>query len=194
MDHRAPRRRWPIRSILLGALLVVALLATLALAPAQARTRVHATLRALAGWLWLTRWAWPLATAVTLAALTTPPARLRWPQLARRIPPAIGIFIGLVGLTSMATVSRPRVALIVLSVVVAVGMLVAWLLVVPRALAPPLSTETLEPLDHRDRLEVVDARTKLQNDLRTTALQAIAGLAVLAGAVLAILGRRLVDV
>jgi len=86
------------------------------------------------------------------------------------------------------------VALIVLSVVVAVGMLVAWLLVVPRALAPPLSTETLEPLDHRDRLEVVDARTKLQNDLRTTALQAIAGLAVLAGAVLAILGRRLVDV
>lgn len=34
-------------------------------------------------------------------------------------------------------------------------------------------------------MELTDARLKLQNDLRTTALQAIAGLAVLAGAVLA---------
>jgi hypothetical protein len=45
MDSPAQQRRWPIRSILLGALLLVALLATLVLAPAAARTRVDTTLR-----------------------------------------------------------------------------------------------------------------------------------------------------
>jgi hypothetical protein len=45
--------------------------------------------------------------------------------------------------------------------------------------------ETLTTLQAQDRLKMTDARVKLQNDLRSTALQAIGGLAVLAGAVLA---------
>jgi uncharacterized protein YjbI with pentapeptide repeats len=76
--------------------------------------------------------------------------------------------------------------LLALGVTVAVGLLAAWVLVVPRRLAPPVSQEVLDHLsDDRARVEVADARVKLQNDLRATALQAIAGLAVLAGAILA---------
>jgi hypothetical protein len=38
-----------------------------------------------------------------------------------------------------------------------------------------VADEMLDRLsNHRDRLEVADARVKLQNDLRTTALRAIA--------------------
>jgi hypothetical protein len=73
----------------------------------------------------------------------------------------------------------------VLGGAVLVGLLAAWVLVLPGRLAPPLPADLLDRLGDRDRLEVGDARLKLHNDLRTTALQAIAGLAVLAGAVLA---------
>jgi len=73
-----------------------------------------------------------------------------------------------------------------LGVVVVVGLLAIWVLEVPRRLAPPVSDDVLGGLkDDRARLEVADTRVKLQNELRTTALQVIAGLAVLAGAVLA---------
>jgi uncharacterized protein YjbI with pentapeptide repeats len=69
---------------------------------------------------------------------------------------------------------------------VVVVLLATWVLVVPRRLAPPVPDDVLAELkDDRVRLEVIDARTKLRNDIRTTALQAVAGLAVLAGAVLA---------
>jgi uncharacterized protein YjbI with pentapeptide repeats len=43
----------------------------------------------------------------------------------------------------------------------------------------------VETLGNRDRIELTDGRIKLQNDLRATALQAVAGLAVLAGVVFA---------
>jgi hypothetical protein len=127
---------WPSGSILLGALVVVTLLATLALAPAQVRTRTDAIIGALTGWLWPTEWAWPLAVALTLVALTSPSARRRWPRPAHRILLAIGTFLGLVGLASLAAVSRPRVGLLALGVILAVGLLAARVLVVARRLAP----------------------------------------------------------
>jgi uncharacterized protein YjbI with pentapeptide repeats len=156
-------------------------------APAMARTRVDAMIGALTGWLWPTSWAWPLAAALTLMALISPPACRRWPRPVRRVSPAIATFLGLIGLASLATVSRPRVGLLVVGVVVVIGLLATWVLVVPRRLAPPVPVpaEALDSLGDRDRLEVADARVKLQNDLRTTALQAVTVLAVLAGAVLA---------
>jgi Pentapeptide repeats (8 copies) len=185
MDHPPGRRRWRTDSILLGVLALVALLAALALAPTQARTRVGGTTQALSSWLWSIGWVWPVATVLTVAALSQP-ARRRWPRPARRMLLAIGAFVGLVVFASLLTVSRPRVGVLALAMVLAVGLLAAWVLVVPRRLAPPVPDEVLSHLsDHRDRLEVADARVKLQNDLRTTALQAIAGVAVLAGAVLA---------
>jgi uncharacterized protein YjbI with pentapeptide repeats len=185
MDHPSGRPRWRTRPIVLGVLVVVALGAALALAPGLARTRVDATTQALTGWLWPTRWVWPLAAVLTLAAMTSPLARRRWPRPARRISPAIGVFAGLVGLASLATVSRPGVGLLALGVVVGVGLLAAWVLVVPRRVAPPVTPAELMPLkDARDRLEVRDVRAKLRNDVRTTAVQGVVGLAVLAGAVL----------
>ena len=52
---------------------------------------------------------------------------------------------------------------------------------------PPMSAEELKQdgLDARDRLELHDARLKHQDDLRTSAVQALVGVAVLAGAFLA---------
>ena len=177
---------WRIRSILLGVLLVLALVAALASAPIQARARLSATTQALTGWLWPTRWIWPLAVVLTLAVLSIPAVHRQWPRAARRIMPAIGIFAGLVGLASLATMRRPIVGLMVLGAVVAIGLIAMWVLVVPRRLAPPVPQEELRDFnDDRARLEMIDARTKLRNDVRTTALQAVAGLAVLAGAVLA---------
>ncbi|WP_079148511.1 pentapeptide repeat-containing protein [Streptomyces agglomeratus] len=70
-------------------------------------------------------------------------------------------------------------------------LLALWGLVFPRRLAPRLRHEELtdlrevEGLSKKDPFELADARLRLQNDLRTTALQAVGGLAVLAGAVLA---------
>jgi phage shock protein PspC (stress-responsive transcriptional regulator) len=132
--------------------------------------------------LWETRWAWPLAAAVAVTVLTNPLARRRWPQPARRVQLGLVMVAGLCGLTAAL---GPRQALLLLGLAAVVGLLVAWVLVLPRRLAPLLPAQTLEQLEARDRLALSDARLKLQNDLRTTALQAIAGLAVLAGALLA---------
>jgi uncharacterized protein YjbI with pentapeptide repeats len=179
MGDQSRRRRWGVRSILLSALLATALLASLALAPAQARTRADAALGALIGWLWPTRWAWPLVAALTLAALATPLARRLWPRPARRVLPAVCIAVGLVGLSSFATVRRPWTGVLAFGAVAAVGLLTAWVLLVPRRLAPPVPAETLESLGDRARLEVTDARVRLRNDLRTTALHATVALAAL---------------
>jgi hypothetical protein len=66
-------------------------------------------------------------------------------------------------------------ALLAVGLAAIVGLLAAWVLVLPGRLAPPLPAETLDRLGDRDRLELTDARLKLQNDLRTTALQASPG-------------------
>jgi phage shock protein PspC (stress-responsive transcriptional regulator) len=132
--------------------------------------------------LWETRWVWPLASAVAITALTSQPARRRWPQPTRRVQLGLIVAVGLGGLTAAV---GPRGALLAVGLAAIVGLLAAWVLVLPGRLAPPMPAETLGRLGDRDRLALADARLKLQNDLRTTALQAIAGLAVLAGAVLA---------
>jgi uncharacterized protein YjbI with pentapeptide repeats len=179
-DHPTRRQRRPPRPVWLGAVLLVALVGTLMLAPIPARTTVRAAPGTLVIWLRPTMWIWPLAAALTLAALTSPAARRRWPQREARILLAIATFAVLV-----AIASRPRVGLLALGAMAAVGLLAAWVLVLPRRLAPPVPEQDLDAVKEPDRrLELADARVKLQNDLRTTALQAIAGLAVLAGAVL----------
>jgi uncharacterized protein YjbI with pentapeptide repeats len=183
MDTHSGPRRWRPRSLALGALLLGGLLATLILA-ARAGIRADWTLPALSGWLDAGSWAWPLAAALTLAAVSSPPARRRWPRPAHRIPVAIGVFAGLMGLASLA-VYRPGMVVLAVGAVVVVGLLAAWVVVLPPRLVPPAPAQVLDALGDRERLEVTAARVKLQNDLRTTALQAIAGLAVLAGAVLA---------
>ena len=186
VEHPSGRPRWRTRPILVDVLVIAALLATLALAPEQARTRIDAMTGALTDWLWPTRWVWPLAAALTFVALSIPPARRRWPQLAGRIPLAIGVFAGLVALASLATVSRPGVGLLALVVVVGVGLLAAWAFLVPRRIVPRVPQAVLDRLpSDRERLEITEANAKLRHEVRTTALQALGGLAVLAGAVLA---------
>jgi pentapeptide repeat protein len=129
-----------------------------------------------------TTWVWPLAAAVSTTVVSSSLARRRWPSLNRRVLLGLIVFVGLCGL--VAVVRQPE-DLLIPSLAVIVGLLLAaWVLVLPRRLAPPLPFETLNTLGERDRLEVTHARLKLQNDLRTTALQAIAGMAVLAGAIL----------
>jgi hypothetical protein len=63
-----------------------------------------------------------------------------------------------------------------------VGLLLAWAFVVPRRIVPRVPDAVLDRLpSDRDRLEVTEANAKLRNDVRTTALQTLVGLAVLAG-------------
>jgi hypothetical protein len=109
MDRPTRRRRRPSRPVWLAAVLLVALLATLALAPDEARTTIQDARWTLASWLRPTMWTWPLAAALTLAALTSPPARRRWPRPGSRIEPGIAMFAVLVALAS-----RPRVGLLAL--------------------------------------------------------------------------------
>jgi hypothetical protein len=118
-----------------------------------------------------------LAVVLTLIAVSIPAVRRRWPRPAHRILLAIGIFAALVVLTSFA-MSRPATGLLALGAVVSAGVLLRWwVLVVPRRLVPPVPDKVLRDLgDDRARLEVSDAHTKLQNDIRTSALQAVAGL------------------
>jgi hypothetical protein len=103
--------------------------------------------------------------------------RGRYPRLI-----AIGATVALALLATVFLV--PDRALLAIGAAVVVVLLTAWVLILPRRLAPPVPAEILTELNDHDRLEAINARVKLQNDVRTTALQAIAGLAVLAGAVL----------
>jgi hypothetical protein len=94
------------------------------------------------------------------------------------------MFAGLVLLASLA-VRWPGEVLRVMVLVAAVALLAAWVLAVPRRVAPSVTPGELMPLkEARDRLEVRDGRAKLRNDVRTTAVQGIVGIAVLASAVL----------
>jgi hypothetical protein len=184
MDRPTLPRRWPIRPALLVALSLL-LLRTLARAPVEVRSRIDATGQELSSWLWQSRWTWALAALLTVAALVIPTAWRRWHEQAHRVLPAISIFAMLVTLLNLAIFSHPGTALLALGIVAAVGLVAVLVLVVPRRLAPPVPEANLPPPNkHRERLEIADARTKLQNDVRTTILQAIAGLAVLVTAVL----------
>jgi phage shock protein PspC (stress-responsive transcriptional regulator) len=167
-------------SVQLAALWVVALLWAASIAGGE--DALGPTSVAFARQLMETAWVWPLAGVVAITVMTSPAARRRWPQPTRRVQLGLLVAAGFGGLTAAIGL---RDTLLAVGLAAAVGLLAAWVLVLPGRLAPSLPAETLESLEARDRLELSDARLKLQNDLRTTALQAIAGLAVLAGAVLA---------
>jgi uncharacterized protein YjbI with pentapeptide repeats len=73
---------------------------------------------------------------------------------------------------------------VIVGVALAVALL-AWVVVMPGRLAPPIPREELAQIeDPKARLEAADARLRLRSDLRNGALQLLAVLAVLAGAVL----------
>jgi Pentapeptide repeats (8 copies) len=181
MDPAPEPRRRPKRAhlVVLGALWVVALLAAYLF---TGENVVEEDLRAVGRRLEDALWVLPLAVAVSATVLSIPPARRWLPQLSHRI--LVGL-IASVGLYALAAAIAPGSAVLVVGLAAMLGLLAAWVLILPRQLAPPLPAETLAALGDRDRLELSDGRLKLQNDLRTTALQAIAGLAILAGAILA---------
>jgi uncharacterized protein YjbI with pentapeptide repeats len=162
----------------------LSLWAALTLAPADLSQHLS-TLRDLAvAWFLQTRSVWPLAVTVAVAVLTTKPARHRWPQPSRRLGLGLVGTVGMIGLAGLAMTVGLGTALLIVGGMALLGLLGAWVLVVPHRLAPPLPRTVLDGLSEADRVDKIDARLKVQNDLRTTALQAIAGLAVLAGAVL----------
>jgi Pentapeptide repeats (8 copies) len=185
MVQTPPRNRQPHRArrVGLGALWVIALLGSWLVAGevVEDSEAVESALFAVGRRLRTTAWVWPLAAAVAITVVTGPLVRDRWRTPIRPLKLGSIVFVVLGGLIVAV---GPLQALLVLAVAAVVGLLAAWVVVLPRRLAPPLPTETLERLSDRDRLELADARVKLQNDLRTTALQAVAGLAVLAGAFL----------
>jgi hypothetical protein len=185
MVQTPPRNRQPHRArrVGLGALWVIALLGSWLVAGevVEDSEAVESALFAVGRRLRTTAWVWPLAAAVAITVVTGPLVRDRWRTPIRPLKLGSIVFVVLGGLIVAV---GPLQALLVLAVAAVVGLLAAWVVVLPRRLAPPLPTETLERLSDRDRQELADARVKLQNDLRTTALQAVAGLAVLAGAFL----------
>jgi hypothetical protein len=63
--------------------------------------------------------------------------------------------------------------------------LVSWLILVgPRILVPTRSSDSLQDVsDPATRHELEDSRLKLQNDVRTTLLQGLAGIALFSGAI-----------
>jgi hypothetical protein len=132
--------------------------------------------------LYRTIWVGPLAAAVSVTVLTSRPARHRWPERSRRVDLGLVLLATVYGF--IAAAGGLLQALLVLGLMAIVGLLIACVMVLPQRLAPPLPTEMLDALSERDRVELTDSRLKLQNDLRTTALQAIGGLAILAGAAL----------
>jgi Pentapeptide repeats (8 copies) len=68
-----------------------------------------------------------------------------------------------------------------LTICVAVGLLLACVLLVPRLLYPPLSDHQLTGLDAVEKVNAQQRRDELQNSARTTLLQGLGGTAVLVG-------------
>jgi hypothetical protein len=80
-----------------------------------------------------TAWASPLVAAVVISLLTSQLARRRWPQLTERIRLGILVSAGLYGLIAAIGLRRTLVAA---GLAALVGLLVAWVLILPRRLAP----------------------------------------------------------
>jgi uncharacterized protein YjbI with pentapeptide repeats len=185
MNHPVWPHGWGRRLVLLGAFAGASLWAAVGLGPGEFHEHLDTPVQTAATQLWRIRWVWPLAATTALALLTSPTARRRWPQRSRRVLLGLAGTVGMIGLIGFAVTARTVTVLLTLGGVLLVGLLATWMLVVPTWMAPALSPAMLDRLSDSERLDKADARLKLQNDLRTTALQAIAGLAVLAGAVLA---------
>ncbi|MFC3736784.1 pentapeptide repeat-containing protein [Paractinoplanes deccanensis] len=126
---------------------------------------------------------WTVPCAAALAFTLFVVARRRLPSAGRRLCLAAGTFVAAYLGLGFAGFGRAALTALVLTIA---GLLAAWIVVLPRRLAPALPASVIRKLGDRDRIELGDARLKLQNDMRGTALQSIAGLAVLAGAVIAL--------
>jgi hypothetical protein len=140
---------------------------------------------ALRSWLLHNQWVWPLLVVSVIATVTNPDIRTWWARRSRPVVASLGLaaVLAVIWLTG-----RPRQVLLALAAVVVVGILVRWVVVILRRWGPPLTQDQLAGLkEGRERLELVDARTKLRNDLLGTALQFTVALAVLAGAIVAFL-------
>jgi uncharacterized protein YjbI with pentapeptide repeats len=110
-----------------------------------------------------------------------------WPSTrrARLVPTLIGLLLGL-GFVA-AGLRAPRDQVLPLTVVVAIvlglaGMLWA-IVVIPRQLHPPLTDADLEELTAIQKVERREDRRRLQNETRTTLIQAIGGIVLVAGLV-----------
>jgi uncharacterized protein YjbI with pentapeptide repeats len=146
---------------------------------------VHDRPAALRGWLWHNQWVWPLLITLVIVMVISPDIRAWWTRRSRRVLVSLGV-AGLLGVTVLT--GRPREMLLALAAVVVVGIIVRWVVVILRQWGPPLTEDELADLEvGRERLELIDARTKLRNDLLGTALQFTVALAVLAGAIVAFL-------
>ena len=186
MEQTPPRNRHPHRArrVGLGALWVIALVGSLLVASevVEDSEAIESALFPVGRRLLTTAWVWPLAAVVAITVVTSPLVRDRWRTPIR--PLMLGSIVSVV-LGGLLVAVGPLQSLLVLGLAAVAGLLAIWVLILPRRLAPPLPAETVETLGDRDRIELTDGRLKLQNDLRATALQAVAGLAILAGAILA---------
>ena len=89
-------------------------------------------------------WVVPLAAVVSITVLTSRRARDRWPEPRRRVLLGLIVTVGFYGLTAAVGLSR---ALLVLGLPALIaGLLAAWVLVLPRRVAPLLPAETLDTL------------------------------------------------
>jgi hypothetical protein len=194
-------RHWPTRHTRRRATLFALWLGSFAIALAvrdteiyqvyeasKAWSRIQNTLGTLGDWLWRNLWMWPLLIAFGFTTMMSPHRHRRWAIRSRQL--LLGLVVVAVMLMVLVLPNYWHeglfLGLLLLGAILLVGLLAAWVLILPRRLAPPPSPRLLDRLDNeRARIELVDARIKLRNELRATALQFIAGLAVLAGAALA---------
>jgi hypothetical protein len=108
-----------------------------------------------------------------------------WPSTrpARRVPTLIGLLLAL-GFVA-AVLRAPRDQLLPLTVVAAIVLGLAGILwaivVIPRRLHPPLTDADLEGLEAGQKVERREDRRRLQNETRTTMIQAIGGIVLVAG-------------
>jgi uncharacterized protein YjbI with pentapeptide repeats len=100
--------------------------------------------------------------------------------------PFIVVLAGAAGLAAGSTTSwRGLAGFAIIAGVALAGALVAWVVIMPTRLAPPVPTQDLAQITElKARLEATDARLRLRHDLRNGALQTLAVVAVLAGAML----------
>ncbi len=100
--------------------------------------------------------------------------------------PLIIVLAGAAALAVRFAVSwRGLAGLVIVAGIVLAGAVVAWVVVMPARLAPPVPPQELAQIsDPKARLEAADARLRLRSDLRNGALQTLAVVAVLAGAAL----------
>ena len=94
---------------------------------------------------------------------------------------AVGIAIAIAGAVALTPVAGAGAWRLPLAIAVGVLLLAGAVFVLPHLLAPPQNLTGVQGLSPKDRIQFADDRRKLQNDIRTSMLQAVAGGAVLVG-------------